>query len=380
MNRPRVLILLGAIPLYGLELSVIEVGRMLRDAGCEVLFVVNGEYSHQAIGPRLDGLGLPYRGMRFFGAVERRLSPIRLWRMIRMQFTEGRKLREILREFRPTHLHVGHVWDYVNAWWGLRGWRGAMIVHQGTAADARHPAMRALWRHVWRRASRVVVVSRFLARHYASWGLDNDKIEVIYNIVPTRPSTTRATTPVPPRGEALRAIYVGHVTDYKGVDDLIDAVIALRARGVAIEVVILGDTSAAWATALRERVSQGRDPEAARFVGYVDDPAPWFAVSDVHVAPSKCREAFGMVVLEAKTAGLPSIVFDDGALPELVADGVEGQVCAQATSAALEAALSRYADDRALARAQGEAARASLKRLGIDDVPWRWARVYGVPA
>jgi glycosyltransferase involved in cell wall biosynthesis len=80
--------------------------------------------------------------------------------------------------------------------------------------------------------------------------------------------------------------------------------------------------------------------------------------------------------MEAKQAACPSIVFPRGGMPELVADGIEGIVCREATAQSLAGALSRYLEDAALARRHGEAALASLERLGVDRFGSSWLKVY----
>jgi glycosyltransferase involved in cell wall biosynthesis len=88
------------------------------------------------------------------------------------------------------------------------------------------------------------------------------------------------------------------------------------------------------------------------------------------------REALGNVVIEAKLAGCCSIVFPSGGLCELIEEGVDGIVCRDVSAEALAEALRPYLSNPELARQHGQAARASLARLGIANFAQRWLQIY----
>ena len=76
------------------------------------------------------------------------------------------------------------------------------------------------------------------------------------------------------------------------------------------------------------------------------------------ISPScRRREAFGRVVIEALHAGVPVVAYDDGALPELVRDNVEGRLVPAGNVGALASALAILAADAVTRRHMGVAAR-----------------------
>jgi glycosyltransferase involved in cell wall biosynthesis len=113
-----------------------------------------------------------------------------------------------------------------------------------------------------------------------------------------------------------------------------------------------------------------------RFLGEIDDVDRLLALSNVHLCPSLCQEALGLVVLEAKCSGRPSVVFPSGALPEIVTHGVDGYVCEAATVDALKTACLYYIENPERARRHGIEAKRSLERLGVDSFAQRWRAVY----
>ena len=375
---PRVLVVLGGIPLYGAELATIDVGTMLRDAGATVHFVTNAHWGHVAVDPRLDALGLPHEGLVFFGSVERGLGLRRLFDLLRLQASENWRLWRLLRRFRPTHVHLASHWDAVNLWPALAMSRARLVFQLHNPPVLRHPLLRAFWRLLVRRAEVLVAVSQHLAARCAEAGLAPRRLEIIPNRPPRRHGAKAVE--LPQRLARTMFVHVGQVAEHKGTGDVVDAIARLLGEGHDVGCWILGEGLSPWGCALRERVAGGPLASRIRFEGYVEDPAPWFAAADAHLAPSLGDEAFGVVVVEAKAAGRPSIVYADGALPELVDDGVDGRVVPRGNVDALAAAMRAYAEDALSARRHGEAARRSLARLGIDDAPAAWARLYGITA
>lgn len=374
---PRVLIVIGAIPLYGLELSLIDVGAMLRERGAEVRFVINAHWGHVAVGPRLDALGLPHDSVAFFGSVERGIGWRRLATLLRLQFTENLRFLRILARFRPTHVHLGAHWDFLNLLPSLWLRRVPLVFQAGDRPDIRHRGLRWLWRTLLGRASVLIAVSHDLAWHFESLALRAARTVVIGHRVPMRPT---AADRAPDHKARTQFVCVGQVAAHKGCDQVADAVDRLRAEGHDVGCWMLGAADADWARALRARHADLEASGVLRFPGYIADPVPWLSAADVHVMASQVPETFGIAVVEAKSAGRPSIVSAIGALPELVRDGVDGAIVAPGDAEALLAAMRTYAVDADRIAAHGVAARASIARLGLDRVPSAWAELYGLPA
>jgi glycosyltransferase involved in cell wall biosynthesis len=177
---------------------------------------------------------------------------------------------------------------------------------------------------------------------------------------------------------------VGQLIPEKGVDLLLDAVALLAARGIDARLDVVGRIDG-WVQpryqAYRERV-QARAAEAdldgrVRFLGWRDDVPALMAGAAVHCCPSRPeqREAFGLVVVEAKQAGVPSVVTPTGALPELVAHGVDGWVCEHISAEDLALGLGRFLTDPTLLARAGAAALASAARFNRERFAAEWKAV-----
>jgi glycosyltransferase involved in cell wall biosynthesis len=98
-----------------------------------------------------------------------------------------------------------------------------------------------------------------------------------------------------------------------------------------------------------------------------DMPAFWRSV-DVGVVPSnEWVESFGLVAIEAMACGKPVVVSNNGALPEVIADGETGRVAQAGNVAALAEAMRDYVRDRDLRIEHGHNARRRCEeQFGIE--------------
>jgi glycosyltransferase involved in cell wall biosynthesis len=373
LDGVRILVVFGSIPLFGMELATIGLMEALRARGATVLFVTEETWGRNAVEPLLERKGFEFRRISFFGHYERGMTLRRLLAALRMWVTESIRFHRIAREFQPTVIHVGTVSFFLNLLPALAASR-ARVLYRAGDCPARHTW---LHRFTWRRlvyplTDAMVAVSHFVTDAHRRLGLDPRKLTMIYNaMTPDRPAAAAARGA---DGEA-RLLFVGQVAAHKGVHLLVEAALALCRRYPGLKLDIVGSTDSPYAEELMRRVTGAGLADRIRFHGYVAEPAPFYAGAAVHVAPSRCDEAFGMVVLEAKAAGVPSVVFADGALPEIVRHEATGLVCEGFSAAALEASLERYLRDPALAREHGAAARRSIGELGIDRAADAYAAV-----
>jgi glycosyltransferase involved in cell wall biosynthesis len=168
-----------------------------------------------------------------------------------------------------------------------------------------------------------------------------------------------------PNEQRLTLAFAGRLVPGKGADSLIRAV-GLLAPTREVKALIAGEgPERSRLEALAE--SHGV-AHAVSFLGRVDDmPAFWHA-SDIAIIPSDSfTESFSMVALEAMTCGKPIVATRNGAIPELVLDGVTGTLVDPGDPTAIADAVLRYAEHAELRRAHGAAARIrAIEQYHID--------------
>ena len=203
----------------------------------------------------------------------------------------------------------------------------------------------ALEQRVYARAHACIVLSRafgeLLEREY---GVAPARIHVI----PGGVDCARFAD-LPPVEDARRALgwplgdltvlAVRRLVKRTGVDRLIAAVPALRARVPGVRVMVAGDGPEREALEAQARALGVAD--AVRFLGFLpDDQLPLaYHAADLSVVPSVALEGFGLVVAESLAAGTPAMVTPVGGLPEVV-EGLSPQlVLRDATAEAIAEGL-----------------------------------------
>ncbi len=109
------------------------------------------------------------------------------------------------------------------------------------------------------------------------------------------------------RAEDWLIITAGRFIDVKGHRFLVDAMRRLPANidGRRPRLIVLGDGS--LRRALQTQACQANVADRILWVGWQQDPAPWFHVADMVVYPSRHAETLGNVIFEAWAYGKPLV-------------------------------------------------------------------------
>ncbi|MGI5118913.1 glycosyltransferase family 4 protein [Marinactinospora thermotolerans] len=201
--------------------------------------------------------------------------------------------------------------------------------------DAFYRSERAQETACMKAADLVVTLGATMRADIIARGVEPEKVIVVPNAV-----DESFLEPLPD-GAGLRAelgigpeeFVVGTTTScygYEGLDTLVDAVAALRRRGVAAHALVVGDGPELGA--LRERAARAGLEGAAHFPGRVPagEVRRYHAVLDVFAVPRRDERVGRLVTplkpVEAMAGGIPVVASDLEALAEIVEPGVTGEL------------------------------------------------------
>jgi glycosyltransferase involved in cell wall biosynthesis len=218
------------------------------------------------------------------------------------------------------------------------------------------------------RADRIVVLSSFARRTFVAEGCEPSTISVLplgvdVGAFRVTPAARDARSARIRGGGRLRVLYVGALSFRKGLRDLLGAAELLS--GDSVEFTLVGprmaETERLLATAganvrLLAKRPQAELPEA-------------YAAADLFVFPS-IEDGFGMVLTQAKAAGLPIITTDNCAGSDLVTDGRDGWIVPIRDARALADRLRWCAAHRPAVADMARAVEAEYQ-------PRSWGRVAG---
>ncbi len=123
------------------------------------------------------------------------------------------------------------------------------------------------------------------------------------------------------QGNANEFLYVGRLMDYKGIEDLIQAMSLIRQSGRQIHLNIVGKGQDHYEAYLRKLVQSKKLGAWVKFHGWIpsSEVRRWMGRAACLVVPSR-REAYGMVALEGMVIGTSLIASRAGGLAELVSN------------------------------------------------------------
>jgi hypothetical protein len=202
-------------------------------------------------------------------------------------------------------------------------------------------------------ADRILAGSDFVRSTLIDNGVDPSKITV----VPFGADTDRfRPAPNPPR-QPVRLLFVGYVSQRKGIKYLLEAVKRLDRRD--LELVVVGDPVGGTSGLMRYRGLFTHVTGVAHA-----DVHRWYQSADLFVLPS-LFEGSARVTYEALASGLPVITTANSG--SVVRDGIDGFIVPIRDVDALAGKIAALADDRTLREQMGRNARARAEQF-------TWAR------
>ncbi|MEJ0038411.1 MAG: glycosyltransferase [Gammaproteobacteria bacterium] len=314
--------LLNSLTIGGSETKSVRMANALAERGSDVTvaYLNPPEQLLAEISPLVRVVHLRRSGKFSVGALRRLMSAIR-----------GRDTPVVL----AVNLYPSLYAALARAWLGRDRFRLLMSVNT-TEFQTRKDARRmTLYRRVLRRADTVIFGAEMQRKLWqqryriaAETGRRGTSTAVLYNGV----DTDRFAAPCVDRGPMgnltrpttlLDTRYivgtVGKMRPEKAHVDLVAATAALRARGVDVGCVIVGD-GIARPRVVEEIERQGLSGFVV-LVGETRDVRPHLAQMDVFVLPSTSVETFSNAALEAMACGVPVVCSRIGGMEELIAHG-----------------------------------------------------------
>jgi glycogen(starch) synthase len=192
---------------------------------------------------------------------------------------------------------------------------------------------------VLRSTDRILAISHFIEERLLEAGYTREQVVYLPNGVPKLEE--RTPTAVPRNNQFL---FVGRVTEVKGIQIMLDAFAALA--DPQAKLIVVGDGDALPIVEARAR-QDSRVVVAGRLGP--DAVAEMYRESMVTLVPSRFHEVMNTVTCEAQSWGRPVIASDVGGNRDLIRDGESGLLYPVDDKEALLKCMSRLAEDHDLA-------------------------------
>lgn len=281
-----------------------------------------------------------------------------------------RALVALIREEKPTQIVAMNQYGLLYAWLAKRlaGSPAPLTVtfHTTVLMTLKEKIQLAYYRPLFRSAECLVYVCEGQRRYWAQRRLHGRRTEVIYNGI-----DVEHWTPVSEEGRrCIRSALDFSPWDFvvgmsavlrpeKNHVQLVDALAALRQRGVPARALLIGDGPMRPAVEARAR-SMGIS-DHVMITGFQEDVRLLVGACDTVVLCSTAVETFSMAALEAMALARPVIQSELGGAAEMTVPGENGYLFPVGDTRALIERLSALADADERRR-MGRAARADVER------------------
>ena len=289
------------------------------------------------------------------------------------QFKHKRRLAKVLKEIKPD-IAISMFCNDASLLPRMKdGSKKVLEIHFSRFKRLQYDR-KGLWRLAdkWRNRNELKVASRFdrfvVLTHEDScyWGgLSN--MSVIPN---ARTFVCDAPAPL----DRHRVIAVGRYTYQKGFDMLLDAWarVCKQVNGWELHIIGDGESRDALAAQIKELSLQ----DSAVLCPATKNIKEAYQEASILVMSSR-YEGFGMVLLEAATAGVPAVSFDCKCGPsEIIKDGETGFLVAPGDTASLAEKMLMLMKDEALRKKMGKAAFADSSRFSTETVMKQWTDLF----
>ncbi len=206
-----------------------------------------------------------------------------------------------------------------------------------------------------RRSAFTACISHFCRSQAAMFAPEyTDKLHIVHcGIEPER------LTPADHEGPGQRLLFVGRLTAGKGIEVLLEAILALRGRLPDLTLTVVGD-----GPRRSDLENQSRARGLADHVSFVgaknqDEVAKLLTDHDIFVLPS-FAEGVPVVLMEAMGAGLPVVATQVGGMTELIDDGISGFLVRPFDAEQLGDRVQQLVVDADLRQRMGRAGRAKV--------------------
>lgn len=219
------------------------------------------------------------------------------------------------------------------------------------------------------RRNRYVSCSQASADELSSLGVDPARITVVHPGV-----NPPVVADLPVRDPNPRILLMGRLVPHKRFEHALRAAGRLRVRFPGLTVAVVGDGW--WSDRLRDCAEEAGVADIVEFTGFVteEQKARELARAWVMALPS-LKEGWGIVVIEAALAGVPTVAYRDaGGVTESIVDGETGLLVG-GDEAEFTRALENLLTDDALREKLGDQARSHAQTFTWDAATDEFERV-----
>jgi len=313
----------------GVQEYVLGLYDFLKNKGHQPIIFTSGRYTKkQKQGRRIISFGKTFD---LPGGTQKGIS---------LTLGQGKKIKRVLEREKPEILHIQ----------GMPGPLGLNflqhsssvnimtfhIAHEGILVDFLAKTLAPLWEEMGKNLHGKIAISKVAADYAQKFSPGP------YKIIPIGIDLRRFRPGAPEiakfKDKKINILFVGRLDKRKGIEYLLKAFRRLSQLQPNIRLIIVGDGSEKQKARDYVREEELKNVVFTGSVTRRDLPA-YYATGDIFCSPATHGESFGVVLLEAMSAGLPVVAFDNPGYRDLFPGFARGFLVPNKSVSALTQAL-----------------------------------------
>jgi glycosyltransferase involved in cell wall biosynthesis len=382
---PRILAVMGYDSSYGGERANVQVLKLMRERGAQIECVVREERAAEKFVSVLRSENFPLHSTHFGpGLFGLQKNPFRYFKNLYGMFRVSVTTLRVASRFKPTHIYVPNFIQFLYVWPAVCVLRRPVVFRIGDPPETTF-LHRLMWSKIIApRVAAFVTNSEYTRQRLLTSAGCGVNCRVIRNCTTRNGELADGGRKAVGGGRWVEGVplvvsYLGQIKHSKGVHVAVDVAIGIchNRPDVLFQFIGLQDSISPYAEGLMQKVREAGLESRICFKKYFDDIQPVLSQSALHLCPSLQYESLANVVIEAKQAGVPSVVFPTGGLPEQVRHTVNGFVCRTPDVAGLTEGILFFLYDPKRIGQAGEAARKSVSEYSPAAVGQVWEKLFG---
>ncbi len=320
-NKKQIVVICGAGIVSGKERIMLALLCGLKESGFNI-FCITSSWCSIDFESLLSTNSIPYEKIRI-GFISKSLS----WRAIRMTLHQALyypflllDYRKICRQFKPDiviHTNFHHLFLLLP----ILSSKYSNIYHSHESI-LNNKFYKKLFLVFNKKINRFIGVSDFVSQRLIALGIPKKKVATIYNGISIRNLELNYGKY---NIDIVHIGIVGQIGEWKGHEDLIEAVYILICKGIEnIQLFIYGEGDDLFIDNCKRQIKAYNIDKIVSWMGYVKSINEIYNNLNIVCIPSRSEEPLATSALEPGTFSVPIVVTNCGGLPEIVENGING--------------------------------------------------------
>jgi len=251
----------------------------------------------------------------------------------------------------------------------MRGWFSGRISEFHKAKTFKIKLLKRMQEALAKRANLIVVPCNYLKKSINSWGVPENKIQLIYNAPKDLLSLDifNKDSQEEIKSDGKTILSIGRLDSWKGFHCLIEITKDLLQEIPNLKLLIIGEGDERKNLEFKiKKLGLGDKVKLVGRVSHEEIPL-FFKKSDIFILNS-AQEGFAHVILESMQLGVPVITTNEGGNPELIEDGVNGILVEYNNKEQLKKAIIKLINDKNLKQKFIENSKIKLKKFSWENL------------